>query len=164
MSDIYMGLMKIARETGEDEFDIIHALKVQYNINITSAEIEKRINNLVGIIIFEPFSKIQYQNLKDEFIDGFNLNHYKKFVNIIKKNKKTYLSFPIFVPLSTIQDVIFEDLREEHNIILNSISESDWLQIKNKDIWKKAEMQVAREIIAEKLNNNSEITSSFLCS
>lgn len=164
MSDIYMGLMKIARETGEDEFDIIHTLKVQYNISITSVEIEKRINNLVGIIILEPFFKIQYQNLKDVFIDGFNLNHYKKFVNIIEKNKKTYLSFPIFLPISTIQDVIFEDLREEHDIILNLISETDWIQIKNKDIWKKAEIQVAREIIAEKLYYNSKITSLFFYS
>ena len=154
-----MGLMKIARETGEDEFVIIHSLKVEYDISITSVEIKKGINNLIGIIIFEPFSKIQYQNLKNEYIDGFKLNQFKNFVKIIEINKKTYLSFPIFVPISTIQDVIFEDLREDHSIILNSLSESEWIQIKNTEIWKKAEIQVAREIIAENIYYNSEISN-----
>lgn len=146
-----MGLMKIARETGEDEFDTIHSLKEEYKISITSDEIIKRINNQVGIIIFEPFSKIHYQKLKNEYIDDFNLNQFKKYVKIIEINEKKYISYPIFIHISTIQDVILEDLREDHAIILNTISESEWIQIKNTELWKKTEIQVAREITAENL-------------
>lgn len=163
MSNILISLMKIAREGGEDEFETIHSLKVEYNISITPQEIIKRMNNQVGIVIFEPFNKIHHQELRNEYKDDFNLNQFKKFVKIIEINEKKYISYPIFIPISIIQDVIFEDLREEHGIILNSISESDWIQIKSNEIWKQTEIQVAREIIAEELYYNSAKTSSFLC-
>jgi len=52
-------------------------------------------------------------------------------------------------------DELFEDLKEEHCIISDNFSESQWEQLQNTELWRKAEIQVSREIIANKLLSRS---------
>ncbi len=57
--DIDLALMKIARETGEEEYESIHILKENYGISINSEEITRFINN-------PKDSQIPYQEIFDE--------------------------------------------------------------------------------------------------
>jgi len=49
--DIYLALMKIARETGEEKYESIHLLKDRYDVCITSEETSQFMNNPKKIII-----------------------------------------------------------------------------------------------------------------
>ncbi len=57
--DIDLALMKIARETGEEEYESIHILKEKYGISINSEEITRFINN-------PKDSQIQHLEIFDE--------------------------------------------------------------------------------------------------
>lgn len=59
--DIYLTLIKIARETGEEEYESIHILKEKYGIGITSEETTKLINNPKEIQNFGRTLKYKYQ-------------------------------------------------------------------------------------------------------
>lgn len=68
--DIHLALMKIARETGEEEFESIHTLKEKYDINITSEETTQLINtpkeiSIIHDEIIEDLKEIHRINLED---------------------------------------------------------------------------------------------------
>jgi len=144
-------LNKISRNTGEDEFDLIHSLKEKRDICITFEEIFPRVNNKVGIFILEPFSDKKYKEIKEFYKSNYIPNLFKKYVKTITKNDRIYLRHPILVNISRINDEIIEDLKEEHGIVNSKFSEIQWEQIQNTESWRITEIQVAREIIATNL-------------
>lgn len=156
MYDIYIiALNKISRDTGEDEFEAIVSLEEISDIRITSIETSHRITNQIGIMILEPFDDMKYENIKNSYMSNSIFNLFKKYVKILILNEKVYIEYPIFIDISIVHDELFEDLKEEHCIISDNFSESQWEQLQNTELWRKAEIQVSREIIANKLLSRS---------
>jgi len=152
---INIALNKISRDTGEDEFEAIISLEEISDIRIISKETSHRITNQIGIMILEPFDDKKYDNIKNSYMSNFSFNLFKKYVKILILNEKVYIEYPIFIDISIVHDELFEDLKEEHCIISDNFSESQWEQLQNTELWRKAEIQVSREIIGNKLLSNS---------
>jgi len=152
-----IALEKISRNTGEDEYNSIWLLEEERNIRITSKETQFRMNNQIGIFILEPYNSTRFSIIKEKYISNLNLNLFKKCVEISIINEEVYIRHPIFVDYFKIYDDILEYLREEHGFVLDNISELEWEQLHNTPSWKKAEIKVAREFIADKILSNPEI-------
>lgn len=155
MIHINIALNKISRDTGEDEFETIVSLEEINDIRITSKETSHRITNQIGIMILEPFDDMKYENIKNSYMSNSIFNLFKKYVKILILNEKVYIEYPIFIDISIVHDELFEDLKEEHCIISDNFSESQWEQLQNTELWRKAEIQVSREIIGNKLLSRS---------
>ncbi|MFX1568986.1 MAG: hypothetical protein ACFFCV_11545 [Promethearchaeota archaeon] len=157
-SDILIALEKIAKKTGEDEDDSICDLKNQFNIRI--AEEASSLRESLGgkhiwIWILKPYNK------KDLYTERYNLRFIKfqlssSIYKIVRKEKvegKYYIKYPKYILLSDVQDAIFERLYEEHGIKNKDFTEIEWEDILCSMEFKYAEIQMARELIAQEYHH-----------
>lgn len=151
-----MILEKICRNIGEDEYDSIVDLKNEAKIQITNKEAIELRGRQIWIWIIEPLKKsnrLEEARFKFLKIDLPSFLYVKKF----EKNGKIYIKYPLGVNIFDVHDDIFEVMREEYGIKDNYLNCNEWEYVQSTNLWKKAEIQVAREIIADSLINKCKI-------
>lgn len=79
------------------------------------------------------------------------------YVKKFEKNGKLYIKYPQSVNIFDVHRDIFEVMREEYGIKDNYLDCDEWEYVQNTNLWKNAEIQVAREIVADLLSNKCEI-------
>lgn len=140
-------LEKIARETGEDEYDAISQLE-QIGIQITQDETSPFRANQKAIWIVEPFDKFRYERARKEFTFCAPSHLIEKYVQKVEKDGKLYLKYPQNVELSLINENIREILKNEYCIKDDDLTEIEWLNLHTTEEWKRCEKQIARELIS----------------
>lgn len=149
--NLEVGLEKISRDTGEDEDDLIDLLRFEKDIWITSEKLECSNQNLKILYILEPIDKNRLNLVRSRLIVSLTPLKLENFITEINKDGKFYIKYPFTITKIEITDNVYEDLVEEHGILLESFTLNDWEYIQELEIWEKCEIQVARELIALKL-------------
>ena len=153
--NIKIGLVKLAREAGEEEDPNIQLLE-EYGIWISKEEFVNLSFRQRGFFIKEPFQKQKYKELRKELEKSYLSYKPEELISLIWENGIKFMKYPYLIEDYVISDNIYEDLEEEHEINCINYTEKEWEEIKKLVSWKKCEAQVAREIIAlaicEKLN------------
>ena len=148
-------LMKICRETGEDEYETLIVLENNFNIIITDEEIEElRLRN-VWIWIKRPFNELLYKQIEQK-VKNMGLP-VSKFLKILESNGKRVLKYPERIIRFNIHDDIFETMREEYGIKDSFLNCYEWENLQNTSLWYGAEIQIARELIADKVKKNLKL-------
>ncbi len=153
---LILSLEKIAKSTGEDEDDNIHLLEQEFQVFIDKNEILDLRGSAIWIYITKPCNSIIYQSVRDKFMSLLPLalipeDLLRKYVKKVNMNGKSYVKYPERVEIWQIYESINQDLGEDHEFPIEKLSESEWAKIYCSPEWKKAEVQVAREIIAANL-------------
>lgn len=157
VEDILLVLEKIAKKTGEDEDDYIYDLERQFDIKITEKEVSSLREILraecIWIWVLKPFNQKDFKVEKEYlyFIKHQPPNSINKFVKKKKLDGKYYIKYPKYIMLSNVQDYIFEHLFEEYGINYDDFAEIEWEGIITSKQFKSAEIQVARELIANEI-------------
>ncbi len=151
LNQILLSLEKIARSLGGDEDQNIFLVEDNQKIIITEEKAPTNSSNRIAIWVLESYENEKYISLKEGKIYNNNL------IQKTMINRKEFLKYPIEIELSRVFNDIAEDLKEEHGIRLGDLTEEEWERIQDTEIWKKCEVQVAREIIAKGLIENLEI-------
>ncbi len=157
-TNMKIGLVKLAREAGEEEDPNIQLLE-EYGIWISKEEFVNLSCRQRGFFIKEPFQKQKYKELRKELEKSFLSYKTEELLSVIYKNGIKFMKYPYFVEDYVISDNIYEDLEEEHEINCTNYTEKDWEEIKKLESWKKCEVQVTREIIALNICDELNISS-----
>jgi len=153
--NIELALEKIGREMGEDEYGPIFDLKINYNILITNEEIKTLNGRRIWIWIIVPFNKDILDSIEKKLI-SLDLP-LSEFIKIIEANGQKYIKYPESKEICAVHKDLSELLSEEHEIKENYLKCYEWEHIQNSELWRKAEIQIARELIAYKLINKFNI-------
>ena len=70
------------------------------------------------------------------------------YLKIFNNKKVNYVKYPEKVETFRVSKEIFEIMREQHELTDNSF---DWEKILNTKAWLKAQIQITRELIADKI-------------
>jgi len=149
LKTIESALEKISRDTGEDEYDSIIDLEMKFNIWITKEKIETLNGRQIWIWVIEPFEEQTLTNIK-EYLKKLNLP-ISEFIETVEFHQQKCIKHPEKVAICAIYKDIFEKMKEEHGITGNYLKCYEWEQIQNSELWRKAEIQITRELIAYKL-------------
>lgn len=149
LSRIQLALEKLARETGEDEYESIITLEELLDIKITYEEFKELNGRNIWIWIIEPFIKKILQSLKKEKIENKILK--KEYIKIFEGLNGQLIKYPENIQVCLVHKDIFELMEAEHNINNKFFNCYEWEKIQNTELWNKAEIQIARELIADKL-------------
>ena len=148
---VLLGLEKIARETGEDEYELIYLLASEKGIIITNEISSFLFYSHVAIWLLKPFTNEKFDAIKSTLNSQFPSGLIDKILQRIEKYNNFYLRYPETIQIYKIDEEIFEFLTEEHGIDCNEINEAEWEEIKKTDIWKSSVNQTAREMVALKI-------------
>lgn len=151
---IFLSLEKIARDTGEDEYEIIFQLAKEKGIHITNKITPSLSFNQITIWVLKPYSDEEYQKLKLLFNSQFPSHLVDTILYMIEKDGVSYINYPEFIEIWQVHSDIFEVLNEEHGIICDELNEIEWLEIFNTKIWRSAMIQTARELVAYNIKYN----------
>ena len=149
LKTIESALEKISRDTGEDEYDSIIDLEMKFNIWITKEKIETLNGRQIWIWVIEPFEEQTLTNIK-EYLKKLNLP-LSEFIETVEFHQEKYIKYPEKAAICAIHKDILEIMKNEHGITGNYLKCYEWEQIQNSELWKKAEIQITRELIADKL-------------
>lgn len=149
LKTIELALEKICRDTGEDEYDPITDLEEKYKIRITNKKIETLNGRQIWIWVIKPFEEQTLTNIK-EYLRKLNLP-LSEFIETVEIHQQKYIKYPEKLAICAIHKNIFEVMKCEHGITGNYLKCYEWEQIQNSELWKKAETQITRELIADKL-------------
>jgi len=148
---VILALKKIARETGEDEDYRISELRRNANIFINI--IDSNQNYYKSRIIIHLQKNGNNSNINQllisRLIDKLKLNIQE--INFPNGRRRFVLYYRISV--FRINDNIFDDLKNTHKINEDYVSEKEWENIKETEIWSRCEIQVARELVADDISN-----------
>lgn len=150
---ILLSLEKIARDTGEDEYEIIFQLAKEKGINITNENTPSLSFNQMTIWVLRPYDVEKYKRITLYFFSRFPSYLVDAILHKIEKDGKSYIKYPAFIDNWQVFDDIFEVLKEEHGILDSELNEIDWSEIFNTRIWRSAVIQTARELIAYNIHN-----------
>lgn len=150
---IFLSLEKIARDTGEDEYEIIFQLAKEKGINITYKITPSLRFNQITIWVLRPYSDEEYQKLRIFFISRFPSYLVDTILHKIEKDGISYINYPEFVENWQVNDDIFEVLNEVHGIRCSELNEIEWSDIFNTKIGRSAMIQTARELVAYNIIN-----------
>lgn len=154
LDKIEIALEKIARKNGEDEYYAISSLIDKKIIEIENKEIRELRNRYIWLWINSPYNKDVHSNLKKK-INKYNLSELE-YIRIITKNNKKYIRYAEKIEVCGVYKDIFEILKDEHDIYSDFLKGFEWEQIQGTSKWNDAEIQIARELIAEKKLNSKE--------
>lgn len=146
---IELALEKICREKGEDEYEPILNLKVKYDILITNEEIKTLKGRKIWIWIIAPFDKSILNDVEKRLIT-LNLPLFD-FIKIIELNGQKYIKYPESKEICAVHKDLIELMYEEHGISIDFLKCHEWEQIQNNKAWIKAQIQIVREFVADKL-------------
>ncbi len=141
-----IALNKIARDTGELEYDSICILESELKIKITFKEICELRGRHIWVWVIRPFDENLLINLVRK-LTKLNLP-LLNYLKIFNNKKVNYVKYPEKVETFRVSKEIFEIMREQHELTDNSF---DWEKILNTKAWLKAQIQITRELIADKI-------------
>lgn len=142
-------LLKIQRDTGEDENDYVFFLKKDCGIILHKSYFEFPRPSCIAIWVDEPFSNDLYLKIINE-LKSYYYDADKNCI-ILDKGDLKFIHYPVPLTMYEIDKDIFEQLENEHGISNEDFKCYEWEYLQNSDIWKRTQIQVAREIIAEKI-------------
>ncbi|MCK4381483.1 MAG: hypothetical protein KAW51_10125 [Candidatus Lokiarchaeota archaeon] len=151
---INIALNKIARETGENEYDPIFILEKQCNIKVEFQEVGELRGRNIWIWVIIPY-KEEISVILEQKLIKYNLP-LSDYLQILYVNKLKYIKYPEKIEVCRVQKEIDEILKEEHDITDYFLKSNEWEQIQNSDTWIKAQVEIAREFVADKLLNESK--------
>ena len=143
-----LSLEKIARDTGEDEYEIIFQLAKEKGIHITNKITPSISFSQITIWVLRPYSDEEYQNLRLFFTSRFPSHLIDTILLRAEKDGIPYISYPEFIENWQVYDDIFEVLNEEHGIKCGELNEAEWAEIYGTEEWRSCMIQTAREIVA----------------
>ncbi len=152
---LFLSLEKIARETGEDKYDLIFLLAKKDGIHITDKITPSLSYNQITVWVLKPCSDEEYQKLRIFFISRFPSYLVDTILHKIEKDGVFYINYPEFVENWQVNDDIFEVLNEEHGIKCGELNEIEWSEIFNTKIGRSAMIQTARELVAYNIKNHN---------
>ncbi|MBD3211258.1 MAG: hypothetical protein GF311_01525 [Candidatus Lokiarchaeota archaeon] len=147
-----IALMRIARELGEDEDSKIYNLQLK-GIFLPVVKVQLK-GSRIFVDIRETFQEKRYYELLKIFRN--EINYYEKclgrnFFELINQNGEKFIKYSILIQSQVVDQNINIDLFESYNFKENDMNEDEWFNLQNSDEWKKAQIQVAREIISTML-------------
>ena len=145
---IFLSLEKIARDTGEDEYDLIFLLAKKDGITITDKITPSLSYNQITVWVLKPCTDEEYKRLKLFFISRFPSHLLDNILHRFEKYGVSYIRYPEFIEIWQIYNDIFEVLIEEHGIRSNQFNEIEWLKIFDTEEWRSCVIQTARELVA----------------
>jgi len=157
VENILIALEKIARETGEEEYNHIIFLASKKGIIITEELTSSLSYRNIMVWVLIPFIEEKFTAFKLNFNSIFPSNFVDKILQKIEKNNVIYIKYPESIQTFKIDEDIFEVLTEEHGIECNELNEAEWEKIKDTNIWKSSVVQIARELVAFKLIKDEKI-------
>ena len=146
--NIELALEKIAMDTGEDEYEHISILEEEFGIKIEFEEIERLKGRYIWIWVIVPYKEEISVLLKRKLIK-YNLP-LSDYFQILYVNKLKYIKYPEKIEVCRVQKEIDEILKEEHDITDYFLKSNEWEQIQNTKKWEKTQIQITRELIADK--------------
>ncbi len=144
--EIIIALNKIARDTGELEYDSICFLESKLKINIMFKEICELRGRYIWVWVIRPLDEKLLIYLEKK-LARLNLP-FLNYLKIFKYKKLNYVKYPEEIETCRVNKEIFEILREQHGLTDNSF---EWEKIQNTKTWLIAQTQVTREFIADKI-------------
>jgi hypothetical protein len=151
---LFLSFEKIARNTGEDEYDLIYFLAKENGIYISDKINPSLSHNQITVWALKPYTDEEYKNLKFYFSSRFPYLLLDKIIHRIEKDGLLYIEYPEFVAYWKVYGDIFEVLFEEHGIESNQFNEIEWLEIFDTEEWRSCVIQTARELVAFKIIHN----------
>ncbi len=139
----------ICREHGEEEYETIVELKDSFDIDVTSEEIEELRGRNLWIWVLFPLDKPQFTQIESK-LRNYSFSK-SEFLSIISFDGIDYIKHPIREHICAIHKDIFEVLSGQYDISDSYMSFYEWEYVQRSDLWKRAEEQVARELIADKI-------------
>ncbi len=137
----------ICREHGEEEYETIVELKDSFDIDVTSEEVEELRGRNMWIWVLFPLDKAQFAQIESK-IRNYSLSE-SEFLTIVSFNGVDYIKYPIREHMCAIHKDIFEVMSGQYDVSDNYMSFYEWEYVQKSDLWKSAEVQVARELIAD---------------
>ncbi len=151
--DVRLCLLKIAKETGEEESESIVDLE-GLGFKISSDEAPAFRANQKAVWIYGPFDKSRYEKARAEFQFLAPPHLTYRYVQRTEIEGKLYLKYPQSVEKSLINEAIFETLKVEYKIKYDDFTEEGWKNLQSIDEWKRCETQILREIKAAELSKS----------
>lgn len=146
---IEIALEKIARDTGEDEYEPIFILEKEINIKIKFEEIKNLIRRYIWIWVTMPYNEEIFAYLEKKL--NKLLIPLTDYLICFFNNNQKFIKYPEKIEICGVKKDIFEILKERHGINSSYFNCYEWEQIQNTKRWKKAEIQIARELVADRL-------------
>lgn len=144
-----LALEKIARDTGEDEDEFLFRLREEFKIVIEFEEIQELKRRNIWIWVTLPYSKHIMTFLENK-LSEFNLS-LLDYLKAFNSSKQKLIKYPEKVEICRVDKEVYEILREEHDLNSRYLTDYEWEKIHYTETWRKAQIQIAREFIAEKL-------------
>ncbi len=126
------------------------------DIIITNEETVPFRYNQKSILILIPFNLKNYNLAKKSFFLQAPPYLMRRYIKKIKKNNKSYLTFPenTNVSDSELEEMIIFELINGYDINRNNFSKNEWNYIKNTKEWNFCKIQKLRELILGNINNS----------
>jgi hypothetical protein len=135
---------------GQKESCIIGLLKAKHDILFLKRGIPKILTgNDFWIWILIPFNSKRVQKEKSRF-----QGEMKNFITRVQIDGKRYIKTPKKVLDSYVDDLIFENLKDFHNISRGDYTMGQWEDILTSHEYRNAKIQVASELIAKNIYEN----------
>ncbi|MBN1214678.1 MAG: hypothetical protein JXA99_04475 [Candidatus Lokiarchaeota archaeon] len=151
LGKIKTALESIARKNGEDEYYAIDILNEKRKIEIGLDEVKTLRNRYIWIWITIPYKENTFLKIQ-ELNDIYNLPK-KDYIKLLEIDNNKFIKFVEKIEICAVFKDVFEILKEKYDINSTFLNENEWIYIQNTNIWNEAEIQTARELIAEKLLN-----------
>ena len=138
-------LDQITELAGEEELSDCK----EYDIEVTSEIGPAWRANQIGLYVERPYDQKIFEDAMDQLqlleIPRHDTN---RWIEIVDAKTIRYIQIE---ELSSIADVIFGRLENECRIKDSDLSEGEWGKLQDSSDWRKAEVEVARELIASDL-------------
>jgi spore coat protein CotF len=160
---IAIALEKITRETGEDEDLILSELENE-GISILKKNVipSGRYTNIYIIESYKNSLEEKVRELSHQIIEYMKEHSRLGSFNQIKAEKRESVLYEFSIDSERIDEEIFEDLKNEHNIKVSELTPKEWFDIQTSDLWKRSQIQVAREITAREIIKLKEINLKLI--
>ena len=158
LEKVNLALNKIARDLGENEYESIYILEKQNNIKVEFQEVGELRGRNIWIWVIIPYSKESLELVRGK-VCKFDIPLLEFIKNFYIFNQK-FIKYPEKVESCRVNKEIFGLLKEMHGISSSYFKDYEWEQIQNSDTWIKAQVEIAREFVADKLLNESK---ALLC-
>ena len=155
LHNVIIALNKIARDTGEHEYESLIKLEKEFNIIVKSEDIKELRGRYIWVWIIRPFNENSHGFLARKLKKlNLPLENYLKVTNF-NNNKIIY---PEIIENCRVHKEICEILKEQHKINSSYLEDFEWERIQNSKTWIKAQIQITREFVADKL-----LKKNFIC-
>lgn len=152
LEKIILALERSARALGQEEDEEIVRLEQDRNIIITKEKLLFQ-NQYIWIMVMKPYTEEDFELVKQQ-LDFPNFSHLAdKYIIKCQLDGIEYIKYPERIEVRKVHDNLFDDLINSTRIC-KSLTEAEWEIITGTVQWQMAEIQIARELIA---NNNFPI-------